>query len=187
MPPLSPQQRAGLLKLARETLRRKLSAGEDPSASLSTDPDLNLPSAVFVTLRLKGAPRESSLRGCIGSLVPDLPLADAVRLHALQSALEDPRFPPVQAAELDGLSIEISRLSPMRPVKSHLEVHPGQGVTVEKDGRGGVFLPQVWEDIPDKTAFLEELCSQKAGLPRDCWKDPKTNIRVFDAEPFEEN
>ncbi|MBI4411964.1 MAG: AmmeMemoRadiSam system protein B [Deltaproteobacteria bacterium] len=183
---LNEMQRKTLLALARETLTRALIKGEKPESALWKDPAFNLPSAVFVTLRKKGVPRSSSLRGCIGSLVPNLPLAEAVEIFALKSALEDSRFSPVTPDELNGIGIEISILSPFRKISSASEVKPGQGVMVGQGRHTGLFLPQVWEDIPDKKNFLVELCRQKAGLPEDCWKDPRTEIRVFDAEAFEE-
>jgi AMMECR1 domain-containing protein len=57
---------------------------------------------------------------------------------------------------------------------------------VSQGTRRGLFLPQVWEQIPDRERFLGEVCEQKAGLPRDCWKDPKTEVEVFDDEAFSE-
>jgi AmmeMemoRadiSam system protein B/AmmeMemoRadiSam system protein A len=183
---LSDEERKGLLKLSRQALEGYLKKSASPERRLWDNPSFNMPAAVFVTLRRSGAPREMSLRGCIGTLEPSYPLAEAVQLYAISAAENDPRFPPVTADELPKLSIEISRLSPSRRVASHRDVHPGQGVTVRLGARSGLFLPQVWEDLPDKARFLDELCAQKAGLPADCWKDPKTEISVFDAEAFSE-
>jgi MEMO1 family protein len=185
-PLLTEAERTALLKAARAALESKLAHDQDPKSALSPDPELDVPAAVFVTLRRKDLPKESSLRGCIGSLEPDLPLIDAVRLHAVQSALEDTRFAPVQASELGQISIEISRLGSPHRVDSYEAVRPGQGVIARKGRHSGIFLPQVWEDIPDKAKFLSELCAQKAGLSSDCYKDPHTELDVFDAEPFED-
>lgn len=182
---LSGEQRKALLRLSREALTAHLAKEENPKAGLWRDPDFNLPAAVFVTLRRKGVPRGVSLRGCIGSVEPNLPLAEAVQYFAIQSG-HDHRFKPVGASELPGISFEISRLSPFRKASGHEAVKRGQGVVVRQGEKSGLFLPSVWEDIPDKRLFLEEICEQKAGLPRDCWKDPKTEIQVFDSESFEE-
>ena len=57
---------------------------------------------------------------------------------------------------------------------------------LEQGAAGGIFLPQVWEEIKDKDAFLAELCSQKAGLPRDCYRDKRTAFKVFSVEAFSE-
>jgi len=40
---------------------------------------------------------------------------------------------------------------------------------LKKGGFSSTFLPQVWEQIPDKIEFLESL-SVKAGLNRNSWK-----------------
>ncbi|MBI4669356.1 MAG: AmmeMemoRadiSam system protein B [Elusimicrobia bacterium] len=185
-PALTGEQRKKLLSLARAALVNRLTKNMEPRVGIHDDPDFNLPAAVFVTLRKKGIPQKMSLRGCIGSLVPDLPLWEAVQFYAVKSALEDRRFPPVQAEELDSLSIEISRLTPFKKIKSHSEIKHGQGVIVRQGLNTGLFLPQVWESFSSKEEFLGELCQQKAYLSRNCWTDPKTEIQVFDAEAFEE-
>ncbi|MFA6316971.1 MAG: AmmeMemoRadiSam system protein B [Elusimicrobiota bacterium] len=184
--PLSAESRAALLGLARRALTLKVTKGEDPKAAFWREPEWNLPEAVFVTLNRRKPSGGGRLRGCIGSLAANMALADAVQYFAVEAGLHDPRFPPVEAVELPGLSIEISRLSPFRRVKSGFEVRKGQGMVVSQGGRRGLFLPQVWDQIPDRDAFLGEVCEQKAGLPRDCWKDPKTEIEVFDDEAFSE-
>ncbi|MBI4062952.1 MAG: AmmeMemoRadiSam system protein B [Elusimicrobia bacterium] len=183
---LTDQQKKELLRLARQALLKKLNKGEEPERKLWPDPELNLPASVFVTLRRKDQPHGASLRGCIGSLLPDLPLAEAVQVYAIKSALEDPRFQTVKPDELTKIHIEISKLTPFRKTPSHEAIKSGQGVLLGQGRNSGLFLPSVWEDIPAKENFLGELCQQKARLPRDCWKDPKTEIQVFDAEKFEE-
>jgi AmmeMemoRadiSam system protein A len=119
-------------------------------------------------------------------VAPALTLADAVRHGALSAAFEDGRFPPLERQELDEVKIEISVLSPMRPTKAE-EIKPWKHGVMAVSGRSsGLFLPQVWEQLPDKANFLGEICEQKAGLPRDCWKDPKTSLYSFTVDAFEE-
>jgi AmmeMemoRadiSam system protein A len=108
---------------------------------------------------------------------------------AIAAASEDPRFPPVAADELKDIHIEISVLSKPRAVKSADEVILGKhGVIVSRGyANRGVFLPQVATETGwSKERFLAELCSQKAGLPADCWKAPGTTLEVFTAEVFGE-
>lgn len=115
------------------------------------------------------------------------PLLPALAKMTLQSASSDPRFPPVALEELSEIKMEISILSPMRRASGPQEIVPGRhGVCVKRGSRVGLFLPQVWEALPDKTEFLEELCRSKAGLPADAWKDPGTELHVFTVEVFEE-
>jgi hypothetical protein len=177
---LSKEQKAALLKEARLTLKKYL-ADEELPLGLEADPRLNLPGAVFVTLTKGG-----NLRGCVGTVVPSMTLMDAVRYGAFSAAFRDGRFQPLKQEELAGIKIEVSVLSPLKPLPAE-EVKPHKhGVFLVKDGKSGLFLPQVWEQIPDKESFMGELCEQKAGLPRDCWKSPATKLYSFTVDPFEE-
>lgn len=177
--PLSAPQGAALLAEARRALADTL-AGRQPDVSLSGDPRLNLPAAAFVTLTEGGA-----LRGCVGTIEPAMTLLDGVRYGAVSAAFRDGRFPPLKPEELDRIRIEVSVLSAPKPVKASA-VKPGLGVIAERGIRRGLFLPQVWEQLPVKEDFLGELCAQKAGLPRDCWKDPGTALSSFTVESFAE-
>ena len=147
---------------------------------MSGDPRLNLPGAAFVTLTEGGA-----LRGCVGTTEPAMTLLDAVRYGAVSAAFRDGRFPPLKPDELDKVKIEVSVLSALKPVEA-AAVRPGLGVTVERGGKSGLFLPQVWEQLQGREEFLGELCAQKAGLPRDCWKDPATKLYSFTVDAFSE-
>ncbi|MDD2804629.1 MAG: AmmeMemoRadiSam system protein B [Elusimicrobiales bacterium] len=177
---LAAGQKDRLLKEARSALERSFS-GERQPAGLAADPRLNLPGAAFVTLTKGGA-----LRGCVGTVVPALTLADAVRYGALGAAFRDARFPPLGKEELPEVEIEISVLSPLRPAQPGGIKPRAQGVLLERGDKSGIFLPQVWEQIPGKDEFMGELCAQKAGLPRDCWKDPDTKIYSFTVDSFTE-
>ncbi len=176
---LSAAEKEVLLGEARSTME-KYFADEPPPEGLEPDPRLNLPGAAFVTLTKAGA-----LRGCVGTVVPAMTLMDAVRYGAFAAAFRDGRFRPLRKEELPGVRIEVSVLSPLKPVKAS-EVKKGEGVFLAADGKSGLFLPQVWEQIPEKDAFMGELCEQKAGLPRDCWKRPGAKIYSFGVDAFEE-
>ena len=173
------KDREFLLKEARKAIRDVFDKKD--TATVVKNPVLNLPGAVFVTLTIDG-----NLRGCIGTLQPQMPLSDAVRYGAVSAAFRDHRFAPLQASELDRVKIEISVLSRMKKTDEK-DIQPGRhGVVVMREGRSGVFLPQVWKQIPDKDSFMGEVCQQKAGLPRDCWKTPGTDIYTFTVDSFEE-
>ncbi len=177
---LSKTQKAALLKEARLTLSDSF-LNIQPPPGLAADPRLNLPGAVFVTLTEGG-----SLRGCVGTVEPVLTLADALRYGAFSAAFRDGRFAPLKAEELGKIKIEVSVLSAMKPVTAR-EIKPVvQGVAAVNGGRSGLFLPQVWEQLPSKEDFLGELCSQKAGLPGDCWKDGETRLYSFTVDAFKE-
>ncbi len=102
--------------------------------------------------------------------------------------MNDARFQPVVFDELDEIKIEISVLSPQRRISDWQEIELGKhGVVIKKGLRGGVFLPQVaTENNWDLDKFMGELCSQKAGLPWDCWKKSDIELYIFTAQVFEE-
>jgi AmmeMemoRadiSam system protein A len=140
---------------------------------------LREPRGVFVTLKKRG-----NLRGCIGRMVPDRPLAELVGAMALQSAFEDPRFNAVTARELPELEVEISVLTPMKQVSGPGDIEVGRdGVLIQKGGRSAVFLPQVApEQGWGRDEMLGHLC-QKAGLPANAWKEGTTFL-TFQAIVF---
>ena len=107
--PLDAGARRALLKLARGTLERWFETGGTVPLPRDLPPAARLPRGAFVTLFEHG-----ELRGCIGHMVPDQPLAAMVQAMALAAAFEDPRFAPVQAGELKDIEIEISVLTPAR-------------------------------------------------------------------------
>lgn len=177
---LDKAQKGVLLKEARLTLENYF-GDIPPTEGLAADPRLNLPGAAFVTLTKAGR-----LRGCVGTVEPAMPLADAVRYGAYSAALRDGRFPPVEKGELPEIKIEISVLSPMAPTAPGAIKPHEHGVLLVSNGKSGLFLPQVWEQIPGKEEFMGELCEQKAGLPRNCWQDPAARLYSFTVDSFEE-
>jgi AmmeMemoRadiSam system protein A len=144
-----------------------------PSESLST------PAGAFVTLH-----RAGRLRGCVGQVESPDPLSETVARSAISAALHDPRFPPVEPAEVQSLEIEISVLSPPEPISPDSIVIGRHGLIVSQGERRGLLLPQVAVERQwSKERFLEETCS-KAGLPRNAWREPATLILAFEAEIF---
>jgi hypothetical protein len=135
----------------------------------------------FVSLHAAG-----DLRGCIGHIEADEPLGVVVPRCAVAACSADPRFPPVVAAELAALDIELSLLGPLEHVNAIDEIRVGRdGLVVESGWRRGLLLPQVATEWKwDLAAFLEHAC-RKAGLPPDAWKRGATLWR-FEAEVFSE-
>lgn len=128
--------------------------------------------ASFVTLKQHGL-----LRGCIGTLEAYRTLLADVKANAQAAALRDPRFPPLQLAELDITVIEVSVLTPKQPLAFESEAHaraqlqPGiDGLVFEYGRFHSTFLPQVWEQLPDAGEFMRQL-KRKVGLPPDFWAD----------------
>jgi AmmeMemoRadiSam system protein B/AmmeMemoRadiSam system protein A len=154
-----------LLAIARASIEQDLLAKPKPQFEAAW---LRQAGATFVTLMKNG-----ELRGCIGSLQATRPLAVDVAENALGAAFRDPRFPALTAAEWPQCRVEVSLLSRPKPVRFADEadlleqIRPGDdGLILEADGRRATFLPQVWESVPDKRGFLNELI-RKAGLPKE--------------------
>ena len=179
---MTEEEKEELLKIARSTVESYVQTGKIPVVSPAF-PAFKQPRGAFVTLKENG-----QLRGCIGRFDPSGPLYLIVQQMAISAASQDPRFKPVGVDELGKLEYEISVLSPLRKIPNAEEIVPGKhGVTISKGVHHGVFLPQVATETGwGKEEFLDELCSQKAGLPKGCWKDPAVNLQVFTADVFEE-
>ncbi len=179
---LNEQQKQNLLKLARQTIEEYVAHKKIVEANIP-DKRLDSPEGAFVTIHKNG-----QLRGCIGHIVSDEPLQKTVRDMALAAASEDPRFAPVNVAELKTIDLDISVLSRPWRIKDISEITLGvHGVIIVKERAHGVFLPQVATETGwSKEEFLSQLCSQKAGLPANCWKDPATVIEIFTAQVFGE-
>lgn len=159
------QAGAMLLAIACAAIEERLF---NKTAATLDAPWLRQPGATFVTLLKNG-----ELRGCIGSLEAAKPLGEDVAENALGAAFRDPRFPELSAAEWPQCQVEVSLLSAPRPIRFTDEpdllrqIRAGEdGLILEAEGRRATFLPQVWQGVPDKRAFLGELL-RKAGLPAD--------------------
>ncbi len=175
---LNKENRQRLLELAKMSIQHGLQKGQPLKINLDDYPqELTERRATFVTLEIN-----HQLRGCIGMLEAVRPLAEDIAENAYLAAFKDPRFPPLEADELDKLEIHLSILTPAEPVSFSSEqdlisqLQPGiDGLILEKDRRRGTFLPSVWEQLPEPEQFLQHL-KLKAGLPPDYWSE---NIRIY--------
>jgi AmmeMemoRadiSam system protein B/AmmeMemoRadiSam system protein A len=183
---LTSEDRAYLLQLARKTVESAVRGGQiDRPEITGMPPALTGLKGCFVTLTEDGR-----LRGCIGHVFPQEPLVHAVIGNATSAALRDPRFRPVAPEELDRIDLEVSVLTVPEPLEFRspeellAKLRAGiDGVVLQKGPRQSTYLPQVWEQIPDKESFLGEL-SLKAGLDRQAWKGPDAKVLVYQVEAF---
>jgi len=167
---LSESDQRELLDLARETVAAT-ARGERPPEPRNPSGPLREKGAAFVTLRVAG-----ELRGCIGHVEAVEPLWESVRDMAQAAAERDSRFPPLGPQELPGLSLEISILSAMTPIRPE-EIRIGlHGLYVKRGSQSGLLLPQVAVEWGwDAREFLRRTF-EKAGLPP---SDPATRIYAF--------
>lgn len=177
--PTKAQQKV-MLALARQAIAAALNSesspvpADEPSPTLDQeDPFLAYRAGVFVTLREKQRWRDSGpgrLRGCIGHMQPDQALRQIVPQMAIQAATADPRFPPLEPRELEGVRIEIAILSPFRPLANRNEIEIGKhGLVLTGEWQRALLLPKspvIYEwDLDQYLANLHI----KAGLPPDYW------------------
>lgn len=174
----SPEEREVLLRLAHHSIESALQGHSVDT----TAPTVHLAEArgAFTTLHLSGA-----LRGCIGFVSPSQSLYATVAETAQSAAFDDPRFPAVTPAEALHLKIEISVLSPLRPIRAEDVIVGRHGLVITQLNRRGLLLPQVpgewgW----DRKTFLEQSCL-KAGLSADAWQQG-AQLQAFTAEVFGE-
>lgn len=157
---------AALLDVAAAAIAYGLREGREmPVDTAEYPPDLHAPGAAFITLTIAGR-----LRGCIGSLEPFRPLVEDVAGNAHAAAFRDSRFDPVTADEQPQLDYSVSVLA--EPEELHFAGEPEllaqlrvgrDGLIIRSRGRRALFLPQVWETLPEPEAFLYHL-KAKAGL-----------------------
>jgi len=166
-----------LLSLARRALEARVRRTDPPYIEGPRD----IASGAFVTILHAG-----DLRGCLGRLDVNLPLAELVVELAQSVADSDPRFDPVRVDELADIAFEISVLTPEREVVSMEAIEVGRhGLIVEQGRNRGLLLPQVaTEHGWDRYTFLDHTCL-KAGLQPGAWKRD-AHVFVFEAEVFGE-
>ena len=188
--PLTEGERAALLRLGRESVREATGTTAELEALLErttlTD-GMREPRGAFVSLKLRpdAERNKEMLRGCIGTMSARSALYRNVIELASKAALEDPRFDPLPADDVERVRIEISALTRGRPLQDPGELVLGRdGVLLRRGAANAVFLPQV---APEHGWSVETLLAQlarKAGLPEDGWREAE--LQTFTAEVFSE-
>jgi AmmeMemoRadiSam system protein B/AmmeMemoRadiSam system protein A len=180
-------QGQALVRLARQTIAEKLG-----KSSIKADPEdlketaFQARRGTFVTLTI-----DKQLRGCIGNLDSSESILAGIKRNAINAAFHDPRFPPLKAAELDRVDIEVSILTEPYPLEyrdskdllAKLRVNV-DGVILRKGTASATFLPQVWKQLPRPEEFLSHLC-MKAGLSADTWRKSHPEILIYQVQYFE--
>ena len=177
-----------LVKTARRIVTEYLNSRTKAKLDEKFVTNFSFNSGVFVTLN-----NQVGLRGCVGFPLPDKKLYNVLVDAAIASATEDPRFPSVNSQELEEITFEVTVLTPPEVIHvSDTKEYPSQ-IKVGRDGlivklgfTSGLLLPQVpieyrWTE----EEFLSHTC-EKAGLPKDCWKDKETQVQKFEGIVFKE-
>jgi AmmeMemoRadiSam system protein A len=177
-----------LLSVARKTIEQKIfNLGAQLELESFNSNTFSEKRGTFVTLTI-----DDGLRGCIGNIVPQESLLDGVKANAINAAFRDPRFRPLSDKEWVKVKIEISILTDPKPLdysngRDLLEkLRSGtDGVILKKGFNQATFLPQVWEQLPEKKEFLTHLCL-KAGLDGDEWEKGRLAVLTYQVQAFEE-
>lgn len=173
---LTDADRDALLRRARGALRERL-CGEALGGRPDT-PALREPGAAFVSIYSL----DGELRGCRGRMEPVDPLGEVVEEVAISTALHDPRFPSVTCDELPRVRLVVQVLTPRRRVAGPGDIELGRhGIVLTKHGRSAVFLPNVATDLGWDLATTLGHLAEKAGLPRDAWREGAA-FDVFETE-----
>jgi uncharacterized protein (TIGR00296 family) len=182
---LNQQEGKILIQLARKAVEEYLKTRKHIRVPENISEKLLQLCGVFVTIN-KIRNGEKELRGCIGLPYPTTPLAEAVIDSAINSATQDPRFPPLSLKELENVVFEVSILTPPEKIETKksteypTKIKVGEnGLIVERGMFKGLLLPQVpveWEWNEEE--FLCQCCI-KAGLPPDNWLIEGTKIYKF--------
>jgi len=183
---LTEEEGKHLLSVARKTIDDRLLCREGGTRSDQEEsPRYSERRGTFVTLTMGGA-----LRGCIGHIIPQESLIEGVRVNAINAAFRDPRFRPLSPKEWEHVKIEVSILTDPKPLAYSdgedllRKLRPGiDGLIIKKGYAQATFLPQVWEQLPDKKEFLTHLCL-KAGLDGHAWKSENLEVLTYQVQAF---
>lgn len=185
---LTKEEGAYLLALARKTIEGKLFENELPEDEGELSEKYLEKRGTFVTLNIN-----SNLRGCIGHIIPQESLIEGIKINAINAAFRDPRFSPLSKEEWNSVKVEISILTEpqeleysgsddlLNKLRSEID-----GVILKKGAYQSTFLPQVWDQLPDKKQFLTHLCL-KAGLDGNEWERGELTVSIYQVQAFEEH
>ena len=177
-----------LVKTARKIVTEYIKNKTKPKLEKEFKNNYSFNAGVFVTLN-----STQGLRGCIGYPLPDKLLFNALEDAAISAATKDPRFSPVKYEELDLITFEVTVLTPpkkivvSKPEQYLSKIKVGRDGLIVKNGfYSGLLLPQVPVEYRwNEEEFLEYTC-EKAGLPKNYWKNLDTEIKKFEGIVFKE-
>ncbi len=182
-----------LVKLARKAVEEKLLNNRIITPPKNLPEKFYRPGMTFTTIETLHPSGETTLRGCIGFLMPVYTLVESAIKSALEAAFNDPRFSPLSSDELDHVVFEVTVLSVPEPLDvsdrwdlpSRIIIGK-HGLVAEKSWMKGTLLPVVpVEYCWDEETFLSETCL-KAGMPPDCWLDKETRLLAYTGKVFRE-
>ncbi|MCL5075206.1 MAG: AmmeMemoRadiSam system protein A [Chloroflexi bacterium] len=148
-----------LVRLAKQAVEAYVREGRVIPPPKGLTPEMQERAGVFVSLKKFG-----ELRGCIGTFEPTQPNVAMEIIHnAISSATRDPRFLPVEPAELGDVVYSVDVLTKPERVKGLQELDPKRyGVIVQAGRRRGLLLPDL-EGVNTVEQQLD-IARRKAGI-----------------------
>jgi len=170
------KEESAYVKLARETIENYIKYGKiiTPPLDLSEEM-INQKAGVFISLKKFG-----DLRGCIGTFMPTQEnIAQEIIKNAISAAVDDSRFSPVNASELEDLSISVDVLSAPEEVKDISQFDPKKyGVIVSSGYKKGLLLPDL-EGV-DTVEYQIDIAKRKAGI----YPNEKVKLYRFEVKRY---
>ena len=148
------------VRLARRTIETYVRTGKVPERPDHLPDEMYRQRAgVFVSIK-----KDGRLRGCIGTIQPvQESLAEEIVSNAVSASTRDPRFAPIEAGELERLTISVDVLGERERINSMEELDVKRyGVIVTKGHRRGLLLPNL--DGVDTVAEQVAIAREKAGI-----------------------
>lgn len=185
MSPLTLAEQHQLKDIAAAAIEFGLQYDRPPQPDISHLPAaLRETGACFVSIHKQG-----QLRGCIGTLIAYRPLAEDANDNGFAAAFNDSRFAPLTPTEWTHCELHLAVLGEPQPVfvKDQQDLlnklTPGvDGVILSSGSKRATFLPQVWDQLPDKQQFIAHL-KQKAGLAIDEWP-VNLQVQLYQTQSF---
>jgi hypothetical protein len=163
---LSETEKKLLLRISRNRLNQLFNSSVDENYTITKNMEAQC--GAFVSLY-----NGNELRGCIGAFNASKPLYETIKDVTVSTALNDHRFSPITPVEVDGLTIEISVLTPLERIESIYDIELGKhGIYIKKGPFSGTFLPQVALKTNWTVEEFVGHCSRdKAGIGWEGWRD----------------
>ncbi len=179
---LSDNEKNTLLAVARNSIEKRLLIQRAiPLEEWKLTENLKRKCGIYISLTKNGV-----LRGSIGHFDYDVSLFQNVVDMSQASAFDDPRFHPLIENEVNKINIEISVITHMRRIYELSQFIVGKhGICIKKDGKCGLFLPQVANEVKwNKEEFISHCARDKAGIGWNGWKNAE--IYLFETIVFSE-
>lgn len=149
------------MRLARQAIEEYVRTGKKIQTPKDGIPQemKDAKAGVFVSIK-----KEGGLRGCIGTIQAIRPsIAEEIIENAISAASHDPRFPAIEAKELDRLTITVDVLEDTEKIDSLDKLNVKRyGVIVTKGYKRGLLLPNL-EGV-DTVEEQVAIAKQKAGI-----------------------